>query len=225
MSQGPTLLTKGNLVSHKYSESHDELDKQIPIEYIMKWFNKRIPKNYGESIIAKSPADRILIVQSSTGSGKSTIIPPYLYHNFIDRLGKPIYCSQPRVLTAIDIPKNSIPKFNTKEELSKQGHTTWNPLIYGKNMATQTGPFTKRSITKKSIIYGTPGVLLQQLNIMETDAFMDKYGIIIIDEAHERSVQIDTLLYLLKKFININYQKNGCFYLIVMSATFNAEKV
>jgi HrpA-like RNA helicase len=220
----PTLLLKGNLEETEWSPKKDELDKHIPLDYIMQFFEDRVGGAYGESakIKPKSVADRIMILKSSTGSGKSTTLPPELYHRFQERTRKNIYCSQPRVLTAIDIPKNSIPPFQTKEALIKAGYPNREPIVYKKNIGTQTGVFTARPI--KGIIYGTPGVLTGQFNNMTNEDFMAKYSFIIVDEAHERSIEIDTLLFIMKKFIEANYMNKECPFLIIMSATFDTVK-
>lgn len=220
----PTLFLKGNLEATDWSPKQSELDELVPLDYIMQWFEDRIPGSYGENakIESSSPADRILILQSSTGSGKSTAIPPELFHRFFERTRKNIACTQPRTLTAIDIPKNTIPPFHTKEMLSNNGFPNREALIYGKNIGTQTGVFTKRPY--KGIVFMTPGIIVQQMNVMSNEDFMNKYSIIIIDEAHERSLQIDTVLYMLKKFINTNYKDKNCPFMVVMSATFDTIK-
>lgn len=220
----PTLLLKGNL-EYTSNESQEYLDQQIPLNYIMEWFDKRIPSGHGlgsAKIKATGPEDKILILLSMTASGKSTLIAPRLYHLFQERTKKNIYCSQPRVLNAISIPVGGIIPYNTKEMLVKNGFPNFEPLIYGKNIGTQTGVFTKKPI--KGIIFGTPGILVQQLNTMTNEQFMKKYSIILLDEVHERSLQVDTLMYILKKFIYDNYSNPECPFLVLMSATFDTKK-
>ena len=134
----PTLLIPGNLVSSDYSPSQEELDKWVPLDYIMNWFDQRISET--GSKLAEDISDRILILKSSTGSGKSTLIPPELFHLFQNKTNKIIACTQPRVLTAIEIPKNTIPPFHTREKLPSNREA----LIYGKNIGTQTGVFNKK---------------------------------------------------------------------------------
>lgn len=70
---------------------------------------------------------------------------------------------------------------------------------------------------KCSIIYMTYGILIQQL------LFMEKlpYTHIILDEIHERSLEMDFTFVALKKIINAKYQQK--IKLIVMSATLNAD--
>jgi len=77
---GPTLLRPGGLIATKWSQPQDVLDKFTPLDYIIGWIKTKIKKN-------TSPADRILILQSATGSGKSTVLPAeiFQFQNNIDR--------------------------------------------------------------------------------------------------------------------------------------------
>lgn len=222
---GPTLYKKGNLVEiswqgKKIGPSQSELDDHVPLDYIMEWFAKRLPTTLhgSPSHMPKSPADRIQIIQSSTGSGKSTVFPPEFFHRFFAVTNKNICCTQPRVLTSKEIPEQILP-FNTKKALQERGYKNRQQLVMGENIGYQTGVISKRPV--KGIIYMTIGVLTQQLNIMSDEDFMKKYSIIFIDEAHERSVGTDTALYMLKKFIGRHYKKPECPFVVVMSATFD----
>jgi HrpA-like RNA helicase len=218
---GPTLLRKGFLETVErdgilYSPTKNSLDDHVPIEYIMtKISQKKSSTN--------SAADRIFLLDSSTGSGKSTIIPPEFYHRFFEDLGsRNICCTQPRVLTSIDIP-NTIIKFHTKEALTKAGYPSRKPLILGQNIGYQTGSISKRPV--RGLIYMTIQVLTQQMNIMSDEDFMKRYSAIFIDEVHERSVATDYALFAIKKFVARNYKNKNCPFIFTMSATFNTWKM
>ena len=177
----PTLLLKGNLEKTEWNESQEQLDQFVPLNYIMNWFDKRIPNsdNSPPKIKATSPADRIMILKSSTGSGKSTTLPPRLYHLFQKRTGnRNLFISQPRVLTALDLPKNTIPPFNTKEFLTKTGHPEFEPLIFGRNIGVQTGVIRKKPV--KASVLCTTGIIVQQISIMSTNQFLQKYSFIVV---------------------------------------------
>ncbi|MEM3061919.1 MAG: helicase-related protein [Nitrososphaerota archaeon] len=207
-----TLLVKGNLEATGYGEVQSILDRYKPIDYIMEWFELRLK--------AKSPEDRILVLLSGTGTGKSTIIPPEFYHRFYHKIKRNICCTQPRVLTAMEIPNTVLP-FHTREALQKRGISS-EPLVMGKNIGYQTGPLSSKPV--RGVVYMTIGVLLRQLNTMPLDEFMKKYFVIIIDEVHERSVETDMTLYLMKRLIHENYLHPDCPFLVTMSATFDAFK-
>ena len=205
----PTLFVKGKLISHG-SEPQGNLDQYEPIEYIMKWFETRLN--------ASGPKDRILVLQSSTGSGKSTVLPPEFYHRFFEKTGRRnICCTQPRVLTSIEIPKQIVP-WNSAETVGK-GRT---PLYLGDNIGYQNSVVAKKPT--RGIIFMTIGTLQQQLKVMTDVEFMERYSIIFIDEAHERSVGTDLVLYMMKQLVQRNATNKDCPFLVIMSATFIPER-
>lgn len=200
---GPTLFSKGKLIAHSHSPKQDELDKSRPIDYIMEWFGSRIQRVPGDL------RDRIMVLLSSTGSGKSTTVPPEFFTKFFEKSGRRnVCCTQPRVLTSQEIPKTII-----------QFHPE---LKMGVNIGFQNGVQAKRPT--RGIIFMTIGVLKQQLKIMSDEDFLKRYSIIIIDEAHERSTDTDVVLLMMKRLIQRNITKLDCPFLVCMSATFNPEK-
>lgn len=219
----PTLLLKGNLQETGYNEKKEILDEYRPIDYIVKWFDSRIQKSTTSPIpVAKSIADKILLVRSSTGSGKSTVMPSELFHVYFKRTRRSIACTQPRVFNAIDIPTTQIIPYNTKEKLKSAGYSDRDPLVLEENIGYQTKAFIKKP--PKGLVFMTIGVLAQQIKIMKPEDFMNKYSIIIIDEAHEQSVDATLLLFRLKKFISENYKNENCPFLVITSATFDVFK-
>jgi len=208
----PTLLKKGNIVSPKNITKHekDQLDNTIPIDYIMNFISYRIPqrKHFIPKIESNKIGDKVLILKSATGSGKSTTIAPELYLRFFERSHKNIICTQPRVLTAIDLPRTIL------------DITEYSSFQLEKNIGFQTGEF-KRLPLEKGVIFSTIGILMNQLIIMTNEQFMKKYAFIIIDEVHDRDIYIDTTLFLLKRFLLENYKIPECPFVILMSATFD----
>ena len=210
----PTLMRPGGLLATKWSPPQKQLDEYQPLEYIIDWVKTRIKKT-------TSPADRILVLQSATGSGKSTVLPPELYHVFFNDDKRNICCLEPQVYNAIDLP-NAIVPFHTKAALNKAGKSSRTPLELGENIGYQTGPFT--IVPVRGIIYMTVGVLMQQINIMSDEDFMKKYSFIIIDEAHKRSIATDMVLSAMKAFVRRNYKNPLCPFIIITSATFDTVK-
>lgn len=212
-----TLFVKGKLVEVKNPDGSTNGDKQSvldewrPLDYVTKWVEDRIDS-------AGTIKNRSLMLHSSTGSGKSTILPPELFHKFFIRMGRRnICCTQPRVLTSIEMPSKIIP-FQTGTYI-KQGRV---PIKLGDNIGFQTGAVAKRPT--RGMIFMTIGVLKQQLNVMTPDEIMKRYSFIIIDEAHERSVDTDLVLYMMKKLIKNANGAKECPFLIIMSATFDPHK-
>lgn len=208
----PTLLRTGFISPHPDTpkQEKERIKNMRSIDFIINFISDRTPVSKGSKakIPAKGPGDRVLVLKSDTGSGKSTVLAPTLYEIFQDRVNKNIAITQPRVLTAIDICEG-LPEFYPFLEIDE-------------NLGYLTGNF-KRRPSNKGIIFMTIGILLQQMKIMDDEAFMNKYSFILIDEVHERSIDVDMSLYLIKKFLTLHYDNPECPMIILMSATFQPK--
>jgi HrpA-like RNA helicase len=210
MSSLPTLLRKGYIIPPKNTTKADaeKIGNTVSIDYILGIVANKIQNISTGRILetATSAGDRVLVLKSDTGSGKSTILPPKLYERFNYKIKRSIMVTQPRVLTAIDIP-NTIVEYNKS-------------LKMGKNIGYSTGEF-KNPPVDGGILFATIGILLQDLLINTDEDFIMKYQFIIVDEVHERDMQTDLCLYLLKGFLQRNYDSLRCPLVILMSATFD----
>lgn len=184
----PTLYRKGFLIG--------EDENIVPLDFIFDWF--------------KNTDEKVLILQSSTGSGKSTVLPPEFYQQ-IDST-KDIACTQPRIINAISIPTDIQALYADKET----------PLVIGKNLGFQTGFISKR-LTHPGVIYMTIGVLYTQLSFWTDDEIIKKYSCIFIDEAHERSIVADCTFYMLELFLERNRNNINRPYIVIMSATIDTQ--
>lgn len=143
--------------------------------------------------------NQVIVVQSPTGSGKTTQIPVILYEAGYAQSGT-IAVTQPRRIAALSV----------SEFISKQLNTTYPGLVgYKMRFEDKTDATTKIKIM-------TDGILLQE---MKLDPWLSKYSVIMVDEAHERSLNIDFVLGLLKRVL----AERKDFRVIVSSATMNAE--
>ena len=143
----------------------------------------------------------VIIVESPTGSGKTTQIPLILKETglFEDKV---IGITQPRRIAAVSVCEY------IKKQLSAD---ISDPLYCGYKMRFHdtTGPGTKIKIL-------TDGMLLQE---MKSDMNLSSYGVIMVDESHERSLNIDFILGLLKDLLK--RRKN--LKVIISSATINTR--
>ena len=152
-----------------------------------------------ERIIAAIRDHQVLIIAGDTGSGKSTQIPKMcLEANRGEK--RLIGCTQPRRLAATSVAAR------VREELGELGHL----VGYKIRFSNQTGPQTR-------IKFMTDGILLAET---QHDQSLRAYDTIIIDEAHERSLNIDFLLGILKKLL----KKRADLKVIITSATIDTEK-
>ncbi|MBP5577372.1 MAG: ATP-dependent RNA helicase, partial [Treponema sp.] len=143
--------------------------------------------------------NQVIVVQSPTGSGKTTQIPVIMHEAGYSENGV-IAVTQPRRIAALSV----------SEFISKQLHTKY-PGLVGYKMRFED----KTDLTTKIKIM-TDGILLQE---MKLDPWMSKYSVVMVDEAHERSLNIDFVLGLLKRVL----AERKDFKVIVSSATMNAE--
>ncbi|KAG8976098.1 DEAH-box RNA helicase prp16, partial [Tulasnella sp. 427] len=144
--------------------------------------------------------NQVIIVVGETGSGKTTQLTQFLYEDGYCRHGI-IGCTQPRRVAAMSVAKR------VSEEMECDLGST---VGYAIRFEDCTSEATK-------IKYMTDGVLLRE-SLNEGD--LDRYSVIILDEAHERSLSTDVLMGLLRKILS----RRRDLKLIVTSATMNAEK-
>lgn len=206
----PTLLKHNVIVPHM-GETKFEISNITGIDFILQWFQSKINN-------VSTISDRIVILKSATGSGKSTVFPTEFYLRFQNTMKKNVIVTQPRILTAISIPKTiaAEPAYQKENRTDNQGIELY------KNIGYQTKEYIRKPM-EKGILFCTIGVLLQFLKNMPVDQIFNKYGCIIIDEAHERSTNLDLIFYYLKQL----YTKNDitkCPFLVIASATMNVKK-
>ncbi|CAI4468494.1 CBM_collapsed_G0018000.mRNA.1.CDS.1 [Saccharomyces cerevisiae] len=144
--------------------------------------------------------NQFLVIVGETGSGKTTQITQYLDEEGFSNYGM-IGCTQPRRVAAVSVAKR------VAEEVGcKVGHD----VGYTIRFEDVTGPDTR-------IKYMTDGMLQREALL---DPEMSKYSVIMLDEAHERTVATDVLFALLKKAAI----KRPELKVIVTSATLNSAK-
>ncbi|KAF2253325.1 P-loop containing nucleoside triphosphate hydrolase protein [Trematosphaeria pertusa] len=144
--------------------------------------------------------NQVIIVVGQTGSGKTTQLTQFLYEDGYSKQGL-IGCTQPRRVAAMSVAKR----------VSEEMEVRLGGLVgYAIRFEDCTSRETK-------IKYMTDGVLLRE-SLVEPD--LDKYSCIIMDEAHERALNTDVLMGLIKKVL----ARRRDLKLIVTSATMNAER-
>lgn len=183
--------------SNKYQRLHRERE-QLPV------FHHR------HMILETLKKHRVIVVAGETGSGKSTQVPHFLLEDLLlNEMGPQkcnIVCTQPRRISAVSLATRVC------EELGCEGGPgARNSLCgYQIRMESRTGEFTR-------LLYCTTGVLLRKL---QDDGLLKNVSHVIVDEVHERSVQSDFLLIILKEIL----QKRSDLHIILMSATVDSEK-
>ncbi len=141
----------------------------------------------------------VIVVESPTGSGKTTGLPVILHEAEYDKRGI-IGVTQPRRIAAVSV--SSYIQFQLEK-------TDPGIVAYKMRFDDKTTPSTRIKIM-------TDGILLQELKL---DPLLSAYSVIMVDEAHERSLNIDFVLGLLKRVI----EERPEFRVIVSSATLNTQ--
>ncbi|KAI7865442.1 P-loop containing nucleoside triphosphate hydrolase protein [Spinellus fusiger] len=154
---------------------------------------------YRDELIEAIREYSILVVIGETGSGKTTQIPQYILEALPDV--KKIGVTQPRRIAAITVAKR----------VSEEQNVSLGSLVgYTIRFDDCTSPSTR-------LKYMTDGVMLREAT---QDPYLSQYSVVIIDEAHERTLETDVLFGLLKK----THRLRPDLKILIMSATLDVEK-
>ncbi|KAM9733908.1 putative ATP-dependent RNA helicase DHX40 [Menidia menidia] len=153
--------------------------------------------------------DTFLLVTGETGSGKTTQLPQYLHEAGFSRNGK-IGITQPRRVAAITVAQR------VAQEMQ---------CTLGREVGYQVR-FDDCTSQDTVVKYMTDGCLLREVL---ADPALSQYSVIILDEVHERSLNTDILLGLLKKIFfgqsKAAKQRSHPLKVVVMSATLESDKI
>jgi len=164
-------------------------------------FNEELPIFAKKDEIIQAIVDhQVVVVSGETGSGKSTQLPKFCLAagRGIDGV---IGCTQPRRIAATTVARR------VAEELGQES---------GKAVGYKIR-FKDRTAKDAYIKFMTDGILLAET---QGDRYLSAYDTIIVDEAHERSLNIDFILGILQTLL----EKRSDLKLIITSATIDTEK-
>uniref|UniRef100_A0A8C6EUL5 Probable ATP-dependent RNA helicase DHX35 n=1 Tax=Marmota marmota marmota TaxID=9994 RepID=A0A8C6EUL5_MARMA len=143
-----------------------------------------------------------VVIVGETGCGKSTQIPQYLAEAGWTAEGRVVGITQPRRVAAVTV---------AGRVAEERGAVLGHEVGYCIRFDDCTDPMATR------IKFLTDGMLVREMMV---DPLLTKYSVIMLDEAHERTLYTDIAIGLLKKI----QKKRGDLRLIVASATLDAEK-
>lgn len=143
-------------------------------------------------------SNQVVVIAGETGSGKTTQLPKLCLEIFFETKGL-IGCTQPRRIAATSVAGR------VADELGEHGHLVGSKIRFQDRTSAQT-----------RIKFMTDGVLLAETH---SDPLLNHYQVIIVDEAHERNLNIDFLL----GYLHTLLPKRTNLKLIITSATIDTE--
>ncbi|XP_023163854.2 ATP-dependent DNA/RNA helicase DHX36 isoform X2 [Drosophila hydei] len=159
---------------------------------------------HATDVIDAVDKNQVVLIVGSTGCGKTTQVPQLLLDDCIEKgIGTTcrIVCTQPRRISAITVAERV-----SYERAEPLGHS----------VGYQIRLESRKPRERASITYCTTGVLLQQL---QSDPLLHNVSVLLLDEIHERSIETDMLMALLK----IILPHRPSLKVILMSATVREE--
>uniref|UniRef100_A0A8C0YDD6 RNA helicase n=1 Tax=Cyprinus carpio carpio TaxID=630221 RepID=A0A8C0YDD6_CYPCA len=192
-----------NLVSSYFlQESEPQLSQAEKQKQSIQEVRRSLPIfPYREDLLAAIREHQILVIEGETGSGKTTQIPQYLLEDGYTEGGMKIGCTQPRRVAAMSVAARVAQEMSVK---------LGNEVGYSIRFEDCT---SERTILK----YMTDGMLLREF-LTEPD--LASYSVIIIDEAHERTLHTDILFGLIKDIARFRPDLK----VLVASATLDTER-
>lgn len=194
------VMKGDNYEGEAYGDSPDESIAKSAFEKLQA-DRKTLPVYpYREKLLEAVNEHQVLVIVGETGSGKTTQIPQYLHEAGYTKRGK-IGCTQPRRVAAMSVSARV-----SQEMGVKLGHEVGYSIRF------------EDCTSEKTVIkYMTDGMLLREF-LGEPD--LSSYSVVMVDEAHERTLSTDILFGLVKDIARFRPDLK----LLISSATLDAEK-
>ncbi|CZT06543.1 related to DNA/RNA helicase (DEAD/H box family II) [Rhynchosporium graminicola] len=205
--------------------STDKINKGLldPQAYQRIWYDKCNTQSYQmmlnsrvhlpmwgfkNEVLAAIDREPIVIICGETGCGKSTQVPSFILEHQLSQ-GKPckIYCTEPRRISAISLARR------VSEELGERKNDLGTPrslVGYAIRLESNTSKETR-------LVYATTGIVMRML---EASNDLKDITHIVLDEVHERTIDSDFLLIVLKKLM----ARRRDLKVVLMSATVDADR-
>ncbi|KAK0107054.1 hypothetical protein ONS95_003764 [Cadophora gregata] len=205
---GPDKANKGLLEPQAYQRIW--YDKSNTPSYQM-MLNSRMQLpmwGFKNEVLEAIDRHQVVIVCGETGCGKSTQVPSFILEHQLSQ-GKPckIYCTEPRRISAISLARR------VSEELGERKNdlgTSRSLVGYAIRLESNTSKETR-------LVYATTGIVMRML---EGSNDLKDITHIVLDEVHERTIDSDFLLIVLRKLMARRRELK----VVLMSATVDAER-
>lgn len=164
--------------------------------------------SFRDQVLRAVDENQVVIICGETGCGKSTQVPSFLLeHQLAQGLPCKVYCTEPRRISAISLARR------VSEELGEGRNdlgTSRSLVGYSIRLESNTSKETR-------LVYATTGIVMRML---EGSNDLGEITHLVLDEVHERSIESDFLLIVLKKLLARRKELK----VVLMSATVDAEK-
>ncbi|XP_016958680.1 ATP-dependent RNA helicase DHX15 homolog isoform X1 [Drosophila biarmipes] len=201
---GTVAQILGGFVPNKQPPTMNPLTNKPYSQRYQNLYKKRIALpvfEYQADFMRLLSQHQCIVLVGETGSGKTTQIPQWCVDFAVSKGRKGVSCTQPRRVAAMSVAQR------VSEEMDV-------------NLGEEVGysiRFEDCSSAKTLLKYMTDGMLLREAM---SDPMLEQYQVILLDEAHERTLATDILMGVLKEVI----RQRSDLKLVVMSATLDAGK-
>ncbi|KAL8788193.1 MAG: hypothetical protein Q9213_001832 [Squamulea squamosa] len=164
--------------------------------------------DFKEKILQAIHGHQIVIVCGETGCGKSTQVPSFILEYELS-LGRPckVYCTEPRRISAISLARR------VSEELGERR----SDMGTSRSLVGYAIRLESKMVRETRLIYATTGIVMRML---EASDDLQELTHLVLDEVHERSIESDFLLIVLRKLL----VRRPALKVVLMSATVDADK-
>ncbi|KAI0702499.1 P-loop containing nucleoside triphosphate hydrolase protein [Cytidiella melzeri] len=209
-------FTQQELTAEQIIAEFEARQASRPYQEMLEQRNKLPIAAYRNQIVSTLDANQILVLSGETGCGKSTQLPAFILEHQLSQ-GKhcKIYCTEPRRISAISLAQRVSQEMG--EPPGAVG-TLGSIVGYSIRLESNTSRTTR-------LAYVTNGIALRMLESGSgpggKGTAFDEITHIIIDEVHERTIESDFMLIVLKSLL----KQRPDLKVVLMSATLDADKI
>ena len=221
IQRGETLSKRPNYTEASMCIAQEPVDYSKDLKAI--WSSKQSTPSYGRMVnsrkklpiwnfkydlLAAIEKSQVVIVCGETGCGKSTQVPAFILENELSN-GRQckIYCTEPRRISAISLARR------VSEELGESR----NDMGTSRSLVGYAIRLESHVTNQTKLVYATTGIVMRMLE--RSDDLGDMTHV-VLDEVHERSIDSDFLLIVLRKLM----ARRPALKVLLMSATVDAKR-
>lgn len=206
--EGPTNIVEVPTITADDLKSIWSSRKSTPSYNFMLDARKKLPVwKFKDELLSAIDIHQVIIICGETGCGKSTQIPAYiLEHELSNGRSCKVYCTEPRRISAVSLARR------VSEELGEKKHDVGT----SRSLVGYAIRLESHMTTQTRLVYATTGIVMRML---ERSNDLGNITHLVLDEIHERSIDSDFLLIVLRKLMT----RRPNLKVLLMSATVDAQ--